>query len=153
MNYDCLRKLRFIDFRRNKITKLSENDKHLLDALPKRNQNLTIDISGNPFNCDDIEDLYKWIDTGKVHVRNVNLIHCVTNKTRMSCPKLGAAGSSSSDSGLVAFLTVALLMSLGLLLYTNREPIRTAVYPTLLSLSKNIQYTTIGRQEAQEMDV
>ncbi|BET01015.1 LRR [Nesidiocoris tenuis] len=152
--FACLERLRYIDFHANKITNLNENDRHLLDALPQRNQSLIIDVSENPLSCDDIDSLYDWFHDTKVTIQSKEKIQCkpepmigVTQELRVA--RVEANGSS----GTVTFLSIALCMSLLALLYTNREPIRNTVYPYVLSLSRNIQYTTIGRSEAQEMDV
>ncbi|CAA9993682.1 unnamed protein product, partial [Nesidiocoris tenuis] len=151
--FACLERLRYIDFHANKITNLNENDRHLLDALPQRNQSLIIDVSENPLSCDDIDSLYDWFHDTKVTIQSKEKIQCkpepmigVTQELRVA--RVEANGSS----GTVTFLSIALCMSLLALLYTNREPIRNTIYPYVLSLSRNIQYTTIGRSEAQEMD-
>uniref|UniRef100_A0A0A9YYU4 Trophoblast glycoprotein n=1 Tax=Lygus hesperus TaxID=30085 RepID=A0A0A9YYU4_LYGHE len=160
--FDCLHGLRYIDFERNNITQLSANDMHILDALPARNQNLTIDLTGNPIPCDHINDLFDWFERTKVTIRRKDSLHCVTkasthHETSRNCAVAqhlrGPDLEGTSGSSTVAFLSIALCVSLTLLIYTNREVIRASVYPLWLSLSRNIHYTTIGRQEAQEMDV
>lgn len=59
-----------------------------------------------------------------------------------------------SNSGLVLFLTLALCITLGLLIYTNKEPIKLHTYYVLQAVTKKVRYTNIGgKQEEQEMDV
>lgn len=50
-NITCLHHLRFLDLRRNRITRLSKSELDMLDSFPARGQPLTVDIEGNPL-CD-----------------------------------------------------------------------------------------------------
>lgn len=50
-NITCLHHLRFLDLRKNRITRLSKSDLSTLDEFPARGQPLTIDLGGNPL-CD-----------------------------------------------------------------------------------------------------
>ena len=63
---DCLFHLRFIDFDANTIQAFTKDQLDRFDALPARNQLLTIDISNNPLACDC--KLYEW-------VQSLSLIH------------------------------------------------------------------------------
>lgn len=63
------------------------------------------------------------------------------------------SGDKDSHSGLIAFLTVSLFISLSLLVYTNRVPIQRNTRIFFEAVTKKVHYTNIGKQEEQEMDV
>lgn len=61
--------------------------------------------------------------------------------------------NKDSHSGLIIFLTVSLIISLSLLVYTNRIPIQRNIRIVFEAVTKKVHYTNIGKQEEQEMDV
>ena len=167
---DCLRHLRFIDLEANAISALKPRDFLILDALPARKQNLTIDLSENPLSCGcEIQQLYSWLQHTDVDVRNKNKLRCKHSPSESSqgpllmklqhlyCPKPQLAVPQQTcqlqSSNIVAILAIALFSSLSLLVYTNRTPLQNKLWPLLMSLRRKVHYTTIGKQDAQEMDV
>lgn len=167
---DCLPNLRFVDLEKNSINILNYKDFEILDRLPERGQNLTIDLSNNPFVCGNkIEELYSWLHTTKVIVRNKYKLKCKNyNCTQepvsliLDHYKNGCSAQLKNKikrnivtetSHTVIFLSCALILCLCALIYTNREPLYSTFFSVLRNLSRKIHYTTIGKQDAQEMDV
>lgn len=153
----CLTQLRFLDLERNKIRSLSDEDMATLDWFPEHNRSLTIDISDNPLTC-DCHRFYSWLQNTKVEVRNKNKLHCrnddayCSSRSALMAPVLHSE-DVDSDSGLIIFLTVSLLISLSLLVYTNKVPIQRNTRIFFEAITKKVHYTNIGKQEEQEMDV
>ncbi|KAK7604061.1 hypothetical protein V9T40_004334 [Parthenolecanium corni] len=73
---DCLPRLRFLDLEANLIRSFTKKQLAQFDALPARNQSLTIDVSRNPFVCDCKTDLYAWMRTTQVVVRRNSSLQC-----------------------------------------------------------------------------
>uniref|UniRef100_A0A1B6DSY9 LRRCT domain-containing protein n=1 Tax=Clastoptera arizonana TaxID=38151 RepID=A0A1B6DSY9_9HEMI len=164
----CLRKLRFLDLELNNIQTLHEEDLDTLDWFTRHNQTMMLDINRNPLKC-KCDALYSWMQNTKVSIRNKDMVHCPVFDKPFTCspsftlnsPARQSSKTSSaplqlqeqSDSGLVLFLTISLLMSLGLLIYTNKNPIKLHTYYALQLVTKRVRYTNIGKPEEQEMDV
>lgn len=163
---DCLKHLRFLDLERNSIVYLTMDELSKLDEFPKRKQNLTIDLTDNPFSCSyQIQEFYSWLNMTSVEVRHKNKLKCKHDAKGVEEPLLlNAAGHSChfqalesqapvSSNGTVTILSLLLVASVALLLYTNMEAIKHKLLPIFLSLSRKVHYTTIGKNEAHEMEV
>lgn len=170
-NITCLRHLRFLDLRKNRITRLSKSDLATLDEFPARGQPLTIDLGGNPL-C-DCTDLLEWLKTTKVVVRNKDSLVCnpsttVHSNTKedafqyVSCTllhktatstiaKVTSPGMTRGTSLLVVLLALAGVALVIGIIYLKRiqfKPRR----GLLDTVSRKVQYTTIGHHE-EEVDV
>ncbi|XP_014290367.1 trophoblast glycoprotein isoform X2 [Halyomorpha halys] len=162
---NCLRHLRFIDLERNSIVYLNKDELSELDVLPHRGQNLTIDLSENPFSCGyQIEEFFSWLNTTLVNVRNKNKLKCKHDPKNSDEPlflnlgqschlKQSVTTNTQESSSTVTFLSLIIVAITLLLIYTNREVIKNKLLPVVLSLSQKVHYTTIGKNEAHEMDV
>ncbi|XP_067000580.2 trophoblast glycoprotein isoform X2 [Anabrus simplex] len=170
-NIECLPHLRFLDLERNSISSLGAAELQILDSYPAQNKSLEIDLDKNPFSCDcNIRDLYDWLQRTSVKVRNKNGLRCrsgmpetnggetILGLQSIQCqPHLIAAAMESSQYHsipiLIGFLVTLLFVLLGLLVYMNRVQIKQQLTPLLDTVSRKVQYTSIGKQEDQEMDV
>ncbi|XP_049845926.1 phospholipase A2 inhibitor beta [Schistocerca gregaria] len=166
-NIECLPNLRFIDLEKNDISVLDSKQLDKLDILPARNQSLLVDLGGNPFTCDcRITDFYKWLQNTHVTVRNKGSLQChsglpesnagqiVSSLRQIQCPPEETASSQHHVIPiLVSFLVCLILIFCGVVLYMNWFMIKSHVTPILDSISRKVQYTSIGKQEEQEMDV
>lgn len=166
----CLKHLRFIDLQYNKISNPNLRDLIAMDTLPERNQSLMVDLTANPINCDcNIRDFFAWLASTKVHLRNLPSLTCtegyprnninqsVTSLRELACvpakrysEMLNA--SSSTIPVLIGFLVCVFVLLVGTLLYMNKVHLKYQLTPILDSVSRKVQYTSIGKQD-QEMDV
>ncbi|KAJ1532392.1 hypothetical protein ONE63_000992 [Megalurothrips usitatus] len=173
-NITCLHHLRFLDLRRNRITRLSKSDLGMLDLLPARGQPLMIDLNGNPL-C-DCADLHDWLKTTKVTVRNKESLNCNSSSAvkenskedamqHVSCTMhtsilpVGAKSPSPPQSvGRGTALTAVLLTIAGIglivaLIYLKRMHFQPRCSSLLDTVSRKVQYTTIGHHEDEVVDV
>ncbi|KAK7792425.1 hypothetical protein R5R35_011427 [Gryllus longicercus] len=166
----CLKQLRFIDLEANKIAKLNLKDLVAMDTLPRRNQTLMVDLTNNPINCDcNIRDFVAWLGSTKVTVRNGDMLKCgqgypydnigkrILDVHDFQClpPKRYSEAlhaSSTTIPVLIAFLVCLFVLLVGTLLYMNKSHLKHQLTPILDSVSRKVQYTSIGKQD-QEMDV
>ena len=170
-NMTCLHHLRFLDLRRNRITRLSRTDLAMLDSFPARGQPLTIDIQGNPL-CDCV-DLFEWLKTTKVTVRNKESLNCQGPSTlaenkkedalqHVSCTLVHTVHSSFTPQqvqggigrGAALSLTLLSLAVVGLVvtLFFMKRAYFKPRCSLLDTMSRKVQYTTIGHHE-EEADV
>lgn len=162
---DCLPHLRYLDLERNSIVYLKKDELSQLDLLPLRGQNLTIDLSENPLSCGyQIEEFFSWLNTTLVNVRNKNKLKCkhdpktsdeplFLNLVGQSCHLKRSVPDTQESNSTVTFLSLIIVAITLLLIYTNREVLKNKLLPVVLSLSQKVHYTTIGKNEAHEMDV
>ncbi|CAH0385715.1 unnamed protein product [Bemisia tabaci] len=167
-NLSCLEHLRFLDLERNQVMALKDADLAVLDSFPQRHKNLAIDLSGNPFVCGhEMEHLCAWLRVSQVRIRNKNAITCTTSNSintdkhtegHSDClphTLLMTQVQPPSSHTLVTFvltaLTVVLLSLVCLLLYVNRDQISYQLRPVIDSVTRKVQYTSIGKQEEHEM--
>ena len=80
-DFTCLRNLRFLDLRDNRINTLSNHTLMKFDDLPERGANVRIDMLGNPFNCDcNIADFLNWMRSTKVDVMDKENYSCADGR-------------------------------------------------------------------------
>lgn len=170
-NITCLHHLRFLDLQRNRITRLSKTDLAMLDIFPARGQPLTVDFSGNPL-C-DCDDLFEWLKITKVLVRKRDSLSCksstpennskddafhhVSCTTLHSTPilKLPENISPSMSRGTALTVVSMSLVVVGIvaaLLYLKKIQFKPRGSSLLDTVSRKVQYTTIGHHE-EEVDV
>lgn len=168
---ECLKHLRFLDLEMNQISTLSSKDLDRLDSFPRKNQSLLVDFGGNPFSCDcGTNDFYGWVRTTKVKVRNKESLLCYEDtSTNRGQPiiglkdeacSLGSLTDSDAQSHaapvLITFLVFLLLLFLVVVIYLNWMTIKnhmSPVWTVMDTVSRKVHYTSIGKQEDQEMDV
>ncbi|KAL1131743.1 hypothetical protein AAG570_011356 [Ranatra chinensis] len=167
---DCLKHLRFIDLEANAIKQLSLRDLSILDSLPDRNQNLTVDLSNNPLSCGcDIQDFFNWLKRTRVTIRNKDKLKCqndlqgndqsLVELKQVDCPRTVKVGVPVSQcptesNHTVTFLAIALAVCLAMHVYTHRVKLQEKfLKPVLHSVSNKVQYTSVGKQETQEIGV
>lgn len=163
---DCLEHLRFMDLERNNIVYLTKEELSQLDEFPKRNQNFSIDFTDNPFSCGyQIAEFFSWLRTTSVEVKRKDKLKCkheakggeeplLLNGPVHGCHPLALQSPMpTSSNSTVTILSLLLVATVALLLYTNKEPIKNKLLPIFLSLSRKVHYTTIGKNEAHEMEV
>lgn len=166
----CLHHLRFIDLEYNKISTLSQTDLIAMDEVTERNQTFMIDLSHNPLNCDcNVRDFFSWLHATKVTVRNLDTLKCfdgyprsnigknVKNLTQIQCLPSERYSEMLNSSNttvpvLIGFLVCLFLLLIGTLLYMNKVHLKYQLSPILDSVSRKVQYTSIGKQD-QEIDV
>ncbi|XP_021938408.1 trophoblast glycoprotein [Zootermopsis nevadensis] len=170
-NITCLKHLRFLDLERNRMSGFSTEDLDILDSFPAQNRTFVIDLSGNHFICDcNIADLYAWLQKTHVQVRNKEMLRChrglpesnggepIMDLRQIQCApkKTVAAGSDMQHKAtaiVLGVLTVILFALLAAVIYMNRVQIKYRLTPILDTVSRKVQYTTIGKQDDPEMDV
>ncbi|XP_063225626.1 trophoblast glycoprotein [Bacillus rossius redtenbacheri] len=155
-NLACLGRLRFLDLEGNRISGLSEGELAMLDSLPARNQSVVVDLGDNPLPCDcSVRRLYTWLQTTRVQVRNKDALRCRGGVVQCE-PRSDASSSAGSHYvsnvilGLM-FTTVVLLGAAAAFVY--RAELNKFARPIKDSVSRKIQYTSIGKPEDQEMEV
>lgn len=163
---NCLKNLRFIDLEGNNITQLSNEELSALDALPARNQTLTIDLTDNPFSCEcGNNNLFDWLPKTKVSVRKADALRCfrleggLLPKHPVECPhkvmELDSLEDYESRGVPIALilLTCAALFVAIFLLYINWSSIRHKLHPRVETISRKVHYSSIGHNDDQEIDV
>lgn len=164
-NIQCMSHLRFIDLESNLIRGISEEQLSALDSVQSNNRSLAIDLSNNPFSCGcNIENLYSWIHSTKVSVRNSESIRCSQEMPKNSldpyaayrndCPTPVRTTLVDSNHGghklVILFVFCAVLAFLGAVLYVTRFGLK-RLRPEFNNSSRKIHYTTIGKCEEQEI--
>lgn len=170
-NITCLRHLRFLDLERNRISGFSSKDLDILDSIPAQNS-FVIDLRGNHFLCDcNIANLYAWLQKTQVQVRNKEMLRChrglpegnggepIMDLRQIQCaPEKTAAGGSTEMQhkastvvlGILTFILFALIVTV---VYMNRMAIRYRLTPVLDTISRKVQYTSIGKHDEPEMNI
>jgi len=165
-NFNCLRKLRFVDLRNNKIHNLSNSSLERFEELPGQGIGVKFDLLGNPFICDcHIADLLNWMRTTKVEVLDKQLYSCYdgvpsSNKDlklleihQIQCIKVFKQEYQGTTVllGILLVLMISLLLIIG---YMNFNTIRTNTSSFWTKLCYKGQYTTIlSKPEEQEVHV
>jgi len=170
-NITCLRHLRFLDLERNRISGFSTKDLDILDSIPAQNRSLIIDLRGNHFLCDcNIANLYAWLQRTQVQVRNKEMLRChrglpegnggepIMDLRQIQCaPEKRAADGSEMQGkattvvlGILTFILFALIVTVA---YMNRMAIKYRLTPVLDTISRKVQYTTIGKDDEPEMNI
>lgn len=167
-NIKCLRHLRFLDLERNRFETLNERDMDaltMLSNLPGRSDELVVDFSRNPFQCDcSIFDFVNWLRATNVTVRNRNGLMCYRTDDytepmlslafrKCSVRSLKHTTTTGHQVTLIFLLIVLLFIMVGLigaLIYVSKDRIKYFVSPVVSS--RKVQYTTIRDDEiAQEV--
>lgn len=166
-NVQCNPHLRFIDLEGNYIRGLPEKTLSTLDSVQSSNRSLAIDLSNNPFSCGcNIENLYSWLRTTKVSVRNSESIRCIQALPknpldpyaayRNDCPSPVRTtlidGNHGGHKLVMLLVFFAVLAFLGVVLYVSRFGLK-RLRPEFNTSSRKIHYTTIGKCEEQEIHV
>lgn len=156
-NVSCLKKIRYLDLQENNITKFSEHELRELDKLayPYRNESLYIDISSNPFKCDDnIRNLYMWMQETHVKIRNREFLECsqtkygrryIINLKHMFDHRHKKV--SNAITILLVILAIILVSLTAALAYLSREKLNAKFRPIIDVVSRKVHYTTIESQE------
>lgn len=166
-NINCMSNLRFIDLEGNRIRGLSDEQLSALDTVQSGNKSLVIDLSNNPFSCGcNIENLYSWLHTTRVIVRNSDSIRCIQDLSknpldpyaayRNDCPSPVRTtlvdGNHGGHKLVMLFVFCAVIAFLGAVLYVSRFGLK-RLRPEFNTSSRKIHYTTIGKCEEQEIHV
>lgn len=170
-NIQCMPHLRFLDLEGNLIRGLSDEQLTNLDNAQSNNKSLSIDLSidlsNNPFSCGcNIENLYSWLHTTKVNVRNKELIRCNRDLPknpldpyaayRNDCPSPVRTtlvdGNHGGHKLMMLFVFCAVFAFLAAVLYVSRFGLK-RFRPEFNTSSRKIHYTTIGKSEEQEIHV
>ncbi|XP_072378876.1 trophoblast glycoprotein [Diabrotica undecimpunctata] len=157
-NITCLPKLRYLDLERNNITKFSQQDLDNFDklAFPYRTtQNLTIDIDGNPFRCDNaVKNLYNWLHRTNVKVRDVDILQCHQTKygTKyiINLKNLAESKNAKISQALTILLVILVLILLSLLsayVYLKRESMKGKLSPLFEAVTRKVHYNKIESQD------
>lgn len=170
-NITCLRHLRFLDLERNRISGFSTKDLDILDSIPAQNRSLVIDLRGNHFLCDcNIANLYAWLQRTQVQVRNKEMLRChrglpegnggepIMDLRQIQCApeKTAADGLETQHKAttvVLGILTVILFALIVTVAYMNRMAIKYRLMPVLDTISRKVQYTTIGKDDEPEMNI
>lgn len=156
-NIKCLKKLRYLDLERNNITKFPQKDLDAFDKLaqPYRNDNLLLELGGNPFRCDEaVKNLYNWLLTTKVVIRNKEYLEChqakygsrhIINLKNLAESK--HAKISQAITVLLGVLVVIFISLLAAYVYLKRDKVKSRVDPLIEALTRKVQYTTIESQD------
>lgn len=166
-NINCMPNLRFIDLEGNRIRGLSDEKLSALDTVQSGNKSLVIDLSNNPFSCGcNIENLYSWLHTTRVTVRNSESIRCIQDLSknpldpyaayRNDCPSPVRTtlvdGNHGGHKLVMLFVFCAVLAFMSAVLYVSRFGLK-RLRPEFNTSSRKIHYTTIGKCEEQEIHV
>lgn len=82
LNFDvkCLPRLRYLDLESNRINHLNREDLKTFDGFMKQ-RDFVLDIHKNNFPCDcSVNELYSWLKTTKVYVKNNDSMFCHSMK-------------------------------------------------------------------------
>ncbi|XP_012275954.1 trophoblast glycoprotein isoform X2 [Orussus abietinus] len=159
-NLSCLHKLRFLDLQRNKFSTVIERDLHTLDTFAKHNQSVTVDFSGNPFECTcKLNPFLEWMKRTKIFVRNKDLLRCYQNgsvqefHTIKGCITKLKASSYRGTKAAVYLLITILVALICALIYLQRTAVRKRLDPVIDSVSRRVRYTSITTSDTREIDV
>ncbi|KAG8234288.1 hypothetical protein J437_LFUL015013 [Ladona fulva] len=163
LNLSCLLHLRFLDLEKNNIESLPQETLH-------KDRGVTpffmVDLGGNNFSCDDCEKimaLKEWLIKTRVQVRNQNFLAChalrdvkCPNIPNIQLPSNKNLNEETHGSAAVA-VTIFLCLSVVALAigaaYMNRTWITAKMSPVIQTVTRKVQYTTIGRQEDEVREV
>ncbi|XP_026474196.1 phospholipase A2 inhibitor [Ctenocephalides felis] len=165
-NFLCLKNLRFLDLERNKIEYFKKRDLLTLDQVNAagREEQLVIDVGGNPFRCDCIvSEFYSWLFRTNVTVRNKESLRChraqkhggeaLISLSVDKCRKAQSVVHDTSKISTVTFMLIILIVILsGLVValgYMSRDKLKLAFTPVIETVSKKVQYTTIRNNEQE----
>ncbi|XP_011882403.1 PREDICTED: phospholipase A2 inhibitor [Vollenhovia emeryi] len=156
-NLSCLHRLRFLDLRRNKFTRVLERDLHTMDNLAKHERTVTVDFSGNPFECScKLNPFIKWMKKTKVFIRNKANLQCHEgnlrhdfHETKNCAPKL-LASTQRGTTVVLCFLSIVLIALVCALVYLQRVKLQKKIEPVLDSVSKRVRYTSIANGDTRE---
>ncbi|XP_071451229.1 trophoblast glycoprotein isoform X2 [Hetaerina americana] len=176
LNLSCLPHLRFLDLEKNSIEYLPKETLDSWDLVmaerlkPVGNRTtepfFMVDLGGNPFACDDCEKitpLKHWLQKTQVSIRNKDFLAC-HHLQDIHCPSqvhvpVSASKTSPDEthSSIAVALTVFLCLSIIALAigaaYLNRTWINTKMSPVIQTVTRKVQYTTIGRQEDEVREI
>ncbi|XP_056630097.1 phospholipase A2 inhibitor [Diorhabda carinulata] len=157
-NITCLPKLRYLDLEKNNITKFSYQDLENFDKLAypyRTTQNLTLDIDGNPFRCDQaINNLYNWLHKTNVKVRDLEMLQCHQIKYGteyiMNLKILAESKNAKISQALTVLLIVLVFILLTLLsayAYLKKDSVKSSLSPIFESVTRKVQYNKIESQD------
>jgi len=165
-DFSCLRNLRFLDLRDNRINTLSNYTLNKFADLPNEGAGVKFDLLGNPFNCDcNIADLLNWARTTKVDLLDKESYRCFNglpesnvDKKLLDVYQIQCAVAGKQDhQGTTAVLVILVVLMIALLLvigYMNFSTIRVKSSTLLDKVCHRGQYTSIlSKPEEQEVHV
>lgn len=165
-NVLCLRKLRFLDFERNRFKVIRQKDLDLLNLIGTAVENLTVDFSLNPFACNcSVMPFVNWLHSTHVDVRDKERLVChkeqgdIASLLEEDIPncKLVSQRHYSGTGHTIALFTFSILFVLlivslvGAIIYLSRERIKHFVSPVIST--RKVYYTTIRDDEVHEVIV
>jgi len=165
-NFDCLKHLRFMDLRDNRIHTLAHYTLNQFDYMPNEGANIKIDLMGNPFICDcNIMDLLQWMNHTKVKVLDKKFYTCYDgvpaknrDKKLLNVHELRCLTASRQEyqgtTAVLGILVVLMILLLAIIGYMNLNSIRTSTTSFWDQMCRRGQYSTIlTKPEDQEVHV
>ncbi|KAL0115640.1 hypothetical protein PUN28_010862 [Cardiocondyla obscurior] len=156
-NLSCLHNLRFLDLRRNEFARILERDLHTMDNLAKHERSLTVDFSGNPFECScKLNPFIKWMNKTKVFVRNKADLWCYKDNAShhfhetKNCASKLLASTRRGTTVVLCFLSIVLVALVCALFYLQRAKLQKNIEPVFDSISKRVRYTSIANGDTRE---
>lgn len=165
-NVLCLKKLRFLDFERNRFKFVKQKDLDLLNLIGTAVEHLTIDFSLNPFVCNcSTQPFVNWLHSTHVDVRNKEQLVChrepgvtasLLDELIPSCKVVSLKQYSGTGHRMALFVFTAIFIMLivllvGAIVYLSRERIKHFVSPVIST--RKVYYTTIKDDEVHEVIV
>jgi len=161
-NFECIKKLRFLDVQRNKIKRLDHATLDRIDSMFGDSPAKKINLNYNPWVCDcNLVNFVDWIKTTSTRLYRENDMRCYKGFPELNAGilfrnvKTFACRPALSDSGyhdprstthaLLSILIVLLVVLLVLVVFVNRDRIARNHYvgPLINNFQRSMQYSTI----------
>lgn len=152
-SFSCLN-LQFLDLRNNTITEFSDEDLRALDYLKDiSQQDMGVDVNGNPLKCSALSNFYQWVVGTKVKIHDRDHLQCYISSGNARIPvnlKAFAEGKHAKLSKAITVMLVILGLVMASLLsayiYMNKDRLKQRMSPILDVVSRKVHYTTIESQ-------